>query len=1499
MALTRSFFHSFLPSYYMHERLTILHIVHETFDRVSTALKLHQIAQRRGIGSLLPPNIPEVKAPIDDINAELLPLSELPFYSCAAALRESLEMSGVDVEMLLSNPSLNLDMGSSLSGARPQLVPAGATSALSTSLGSVPSASFPQHSSGVGFLEATMMNLGTSFFRFDATCAADSDCYDSMLFLAAPAEGSLERERIEHISRDLFTYVVSRALYRCRNVLPNGQVTLQSCRKLALDTFNAMDQQPDDTVTWDTFVEFVLEEATLQHRMSSPGSGSGGVGSSSEVTRQLIGISWPVVPEHSVRMVPVQNSQLVLFDRLVHVSSLPFDNAPKLSSASFGTAIEIRSDIDFSLRHRVARSSVNDIRTVVDAAWITNLPAIPPMIVVCGSDMYLHAFEVNHMAAQSQLKRVCKVRCDSTVTCMKLLPQGRLVLGDREGCCALLNVASLLRPVSKDAASTVQISGAGSNVVNVKLPVLHRHTAPPPEEPSARLVVEPSVDAADAIMGVCAPHTQPLTAVIVLSPTTVMTSSLDGQIAFIDAHSWGVVRRFRAEASGVTGMCYSPSFGTLVTSTFDSVVKVWPSLGTGGEPLSLRDTANPHTRRIILTHLFSDAHELLTVDGNGVAKTWDLTTGACLQSKPLLSGETVEGHCHVARSAQYHPRYKRLTILTKGEHAVVAQYVPGTAFLRAHEDSVGSIVAPAGCSSWLSVSHLDHKVWDVATGSLKATFKEEDVASTTTAGGGPPQISYSLLDSKGSRILYATYDGHIHERRVASGRVVRVYSLFSPSFDKVTPSEEALHVVLLFECEGTGEFGAVCAGGTIRTFSPSATYTHPTKVASLFSEAELLAFEQSHSKPRPSNFRRQSVVAARVVMENQRRDSSEFNEEGLIHDPVVFAVHSTASQMVCCVTLSGLIRAVRTTSSSGAATHEFRVPAEITGVGVLDPYPVLVVGDADGFLTLFLLQPAPLMAAIQRDLAVSPPKPRSNTKTPSLPQTLKERHVGFNVALPRDSVNETRETVASRQWALRFQNDSGVPSAFGFDSHNGRLYVTDQGGAIVVYDTSRFLCALHLVPITKNLSDAFVLYRMVERESRSLSLRLRTMDESLLRLAYGSSKLQRQTKGGRGITFIGDDFSRAESSRFSTTELHRSSSFLQQPGLGEASRNLLNELAEAASKCSPPRGAYSPVDGVTSKAFVKRHFIGVVRSVSTHRTQASPSPFFIFGKFVAGTPAAAKDEIDEDIGSVTALSVLPSGFVLLGSQGGIVRLWAPDLEYPLSAINKGLPFNDGLKEAASRYRSLVREQRGVELDTIRNKMLKGAVETLFGKVSTARPVAAAGMRRVVEEDTLAKIIDCGSSSSGSESEPPAFLVGDPFAGSTISHNSEGSGEPMMINYAVDQDVGASDEEDDDESTTFLTLVPTPPATNLLSSGRKARTVAATNGHSPRKTWSLYAGASPLPISPSSQPSPSRPPPPKRRTEEVSTLPLYRVGASAPQSRTAGSSSRRLIYGFEI
>ena len=321
------------------------------------------------------------------------------------------------------------------------------------------------------------------------------------------------------------------------------------------------------------------------------------------------------------------------------------------------------------------------------------------------------------------------------------------------------------------------------------------------------------VDLSDGLMGIAAAHEkgQPVTAVVRCGPASIVSGGLDGYVSITHVPSWSVTRRFVAEPAGVRGLAFSATHQALLTWTYDTTVKLWAGL-SGTNALLLRDSAGgtPHARAIVGAAVLADVPHAVTMDGDGVVKTWDLRSAVCLHTKrlvertefesggsgagggsvaassslgpssasssavPLMIGSGANGIAAAAtttmsassgccRAVLYQPKYRRVLAVAKNYAHAVAQFVPGASFLTAHArgEPVKLLAVAKATGMIVSATAAETKIWDGARGGLRWSSDSQQQSqqqqlqhlqgngSGNTNNGSPPRRQQQKLSVGG------------------------------------------------------------------------------------------------------------------------------------------------------------------------------------------------------------------------------------------------------------------------------------------------------------------------------------------------------------------------------------------------------------------------------------------------------------------------------------------------------------------------------------------------------------------------------------------------------------------------------------------------------------------------------------------------------------------------------------------------------------------------------
>ena len=474
------------------------------------------------------------------------------------------------------------------------------------------------------------------------------------------------------------------------------------------------------------------------------------------------------------------------------------------------------------------------------------------------------------------------------------------------------------------------------------------------------------------------PHDGPITDILPL-PTIgakkVATCGLDAACCINDIDAGKVERqlvREHGERRLINNLSYSAAYSLLATSgPFDTDPTLWTPLA--GQFIStLRDVENPHKGHLIYIHCVAETtpespyllpYHMLSADSFGMLKIWDIRKVTVLQTVSLSSAYDPK-RFGADGGAQKHAAEDPSVAAVPTDHSVGrASASPGTTRLfdvavdtsrgwvlsasrtdtervvtvhaqlqtqtngsLAHDGSVSFLLLNEAAGCFLTVSGRDVRLWDMATGTVRTTFVGVCEASITAVE----------LDKHARRVIVGDHDGEIAMRTLATNGA-------SGYFQKA-PTE----ITSIFET--TNETFVVLSGRHLLAYKY--TENEETLTQPLFS----------------------MKVAETLTCSFYYPEVSVFGMGDRSENMTIVDTHSTAKVKVLAACRYGGDRGRLDGPDGGGAEGqedtsvveqtEARIRSylhpkqgELCCMEPIPPYPLVAVGDINGYITVWSLRP--------------------------------------------------------------------------------------------------------------------------------------------------------------------------------------------------------------------------------------------------------------------------------------------------------------------------------------------------------------------------------------------------------------------------------------------------------------------------------------------------------------------------------------------------------------
>ncbi len=263
------------------------------------------------------------------------------------------------------------------------------------------------------------------------------------------------------------------------------------------------------------------------------------------------------------------------------------------------------------------------------------------------------------------------------------------------------------------------------------------------------------------------PHEDAITGMeVVTFPTghAVLTCSLDNTIRSLDMETLTVLHEFRSLHERYTkGLSFSDYHRMCLSHGRDTFATLYLVDNPAAAPVKLIDHAHPHTHPLVSAFFVPCTNQIITADGSGLVKVWDVRQNTCRHSFhcPKVENLPLELQGKQVSSLIYCENSKKL--ISCGKQVSVFQYDLAQSELTAHSEPLVAVLYNPITETILTCSTKQVRVWNVQTGAAVAQFDQ-----VVEPGVDITCLAYDTV--QGRRFFVGRSDGHLAAFLAITGR---------------------------------------------------------------------------------------------------------------------------------------------------------------------------------------------------------------------------------------------------------------------------------------------------------------------------------------------------------------------------------------------------------------------------------------------------------------------------------------------------------------------------------------------------------------------------------------------------------------------------------------------------------------------------------------------------------------------------------------------------------
>ena len=277
-------------------------------------------------------------------------------------------------------------------------------------------------------------------------------------------------------------------------------------------------------------------------------------------------------------------------------------------------------------------------------------------------------------------------------------------------------------------------------------------------------------------------HTNSVTSVA-WSPdgSQIVSSSFDSTVRIWNAATGNLTRTLNGHTHCVLSVAWSPDGSQIVSGSFDNTVRIWNA--TTGESRTL----NGHTNSVLSVAWSPDGKQIVSGSRDKTVRIWDAATGNLIR--------TLNGHIDRVLSVAWSPNGKQIVSGSWDNTVRIWNAATGnlTRTLNGHTLLVHSVAwSPDGKQIVSGSDDKTVRIWNAATGNLTRTFNGHTRAVDSVAWSPDGSQIVSGSDDSTVRIWNAATG---ENTKTLNGHTNHVSSVFLPKYAAVAWSPDGKQIV--------------------------------------------------------------------------------------------------------------------------------------------------------------------------------------------------------------------------------------------------------------------------------------------------------------------------------------------------------------------------------------------------------------------------------------------------------------------------------------------------------------------------------------------------------------------------------------------------------------------------------------------------------------------------------------------------------------------------------